>query len=193
MSVARLIDLRSLASLGVRVVCEDEHGSVEAALRPALDAAGLSTETVAGEGQPHRRRGMPRWSPEAWVRQHADSTSSTSTAGLLSVTCCLFWTWAMGEQSARELYSHVRYHPALVAAAHAATAPLGSDFAAMHVRRGDKASVDRAYAPMFGAERMSPDYFLRLAADEGFTRGTLQTRRHPLIASPPLLTWLDLT
>ena len=44
----------------------------------------------------------------------------------------------------------------------------------MHVRRGDKASVDKAYTGVFGG-KMTPEYFLRLARDERFEQG----------ASPP--------
>jgi hypothetical protein len=51
--------------------------------------------------------------------------------------------------------SLIRYHPTLVRAAREAAAPLGPSYAAMHVRRGDKAVVDKAYA-IFGG-KMTPD------------------------------------
>lgn len=103
-SVARLLDLSTLARLGVRVLCEDEHGSVDGLLAPALAAADRSTVTLSGEGQPHRRRGMPRWSREVWVRDHAGSD-----VGLLRVTCCLFWTWPLPEEIALEMYKLIAY------------------------------------------------------------------------------------
>ena len=103
-SVARLLDLSTLARLGVRVLCEDEHGSVDGLLAPALAAADRSTVTLSGEGQPHRRRGMPRWAREVWVRDHAGSD-----VGLLRVTCCLFWTWPLPEEIALEMYKLIAY------------------------------------------------------------------------------------
>jgi hypothetical protein len=47
-SVARLLDLSTLARLGVRVLCEDEHGSVDGLVAPALAAAGRSTGSLIG-------------------------------------------------------------------------------------------------------------------------------------------------
>ena len=41
----------------------------------------------------------------------------------------------------------------------------------MHVRRGDKASVDRAYSAVFGG-KMTPPFFVRLARDEGIANGS---------------------
>ena len=163
-SVSRLIDVRSLASLGVRVVCEDEHGSVKGALTPALHAAGRTTSTIPGEGQPHRKSRMPRWDRDAWLRER-----QADTTGLLRVTCCLFWTWALPEDVALEMYRTVEYHPSLVAAAREAAAPLGLGYASMHVRRGDKASVDRAYSAVFGG-KMTPPFFVLLVTEVGESR-----------------------
>ena len=53
--------------------------------------------------------------------------------------------------------SLIRYHPTLVRAARDAAAPLGPSYAAMHVRRGDKAVVDKAYAAIFGGEMTTDD------------------------------------
>uniref|UniRef100_A0A7S2JP01 O-fucosyltransferase family protein n=1 Tax=Haptolina brevifila TaxID=156173 RepID=A0A7S2JP01_9EUKA len=147
-SVARLIDVRHLASLGVRVLFEDEQGSVSAALTVMMEAQGLRTETLNGQGQPHRKKGMPRWDREGWIEKFADHP-----AGIIRISCCLFWTWSLPEDIARDLYAHLHYHPALVAAARAAAAPLGARFGAMHVRRGDKAKVDKVYAAMFANNR----------------------------------------
>jgi hypothetical protein len=52
--------------------------------------------------------------------------------------------------------SLIRYHPTLVRAARDAAAPLGPSYAAMHVRRGDKAVVDKAYA-IFGGKMTTDD------------------------------------
>ena len=52
--------------------------------------------------------------------------------------------------------SLIRYHPTLVRAAREAAAPLGPSYAAMHVRRGDKAVVDKAYA-IFGGKMTTDD------------------------------------
>ena len=52
--------------------------------------------------------------------------------------------------------SLIRYHPTLVNAAREAAAPLGPSYAAMHVRRGDKAVVDKAYA-IFGGKMTTDD------------------------------------
>lgn len=158
-SVARLVDLRALARLNVRVLAEDEHGAVEARLKEA----GVQTHVVDGEGQPHRKRGLPRWSRQAWAAERREP------AGVLKVTCCLFWTWSLPEDVALELHAAFAYHPMLVAAARAAAAPLGGAFAAMHVRRGDKARVDKAYSALFGA-KMGAEYFARLSDDEGLPR-----------------------
>ena len=154
-SVGRLVDLRRLAAFGVRVVCEDEQGSVNAALGTTT-----SVHRIAGEGQPHRKQKMPRWSRTQWVADHGKSA-----AGLLHVSCCLFWTWSLPPSIARELYASFAYHPSLIDAAMEAAKPLGDDYAAMHVRRGDKASVDIAYTSVFGG-RMDHDYFLRLARQQ---------------------------
>ena len=63
--MARLVDATALATLVPRgVVFEDEHGSAAAAL------AGLAERVVAGEGQPHRKQGMPRWRRERWVEAY---------------------------------------------------------------------------------------------------------------------------
>jgi len=108
---------------------------------------------------------MPRWSREVWVRDHAGSD-----VGLLRVTCCLFWTWPLPEEIALEMYKLIAYHPTLVRAAREAAAPLGPSYAAMHVRRGDKAVVDKAYAAVFGG-KMTTEFFGQLAKDEGFVNG----------------------
>ena len=165
-SVARLIDLGSLARLGVRVICEDEAGSVAAAL------AATPTRVIHGEGQPHRKRRMPRWSRDDWVRTAGVESADRSN---VQVTCCLFWTWTLPPDIAREIYAVLRYHPMLEAAARQAAQPLlgaagGGTYAAMHVRRGDKARVDSAYTAIFGG-KMSTSFFARLARDEGFERG----------------------
>ena len=121
-SVGRLIDLRSLASLGVRVLCEDESGSVQA----TLAAAGVEMAVTQGEGQPHRKSKMPRWSHERW-----EQIAGPSAAAGVMVTCCLFWTWPLSPDVARELYAQIRYHPTLERAAREAAAPLGDGYAAM--------------------------------------------------------------
>ncbi|EOD22591.1 hypothetical protein EMIHUDRAFT_458113 [Emiliania huxleyi CCMP1516] len=127
---------------------EDEHGGVLG----SLGALGVAAEHISGEGQPHRKRKVHRWSREGWVGRWG-----ASSAPLLAVSCCLFWTWRLPDEVAFELYSHFEYHPALAA-------PLGDEYAAMHVRRGDKVSVDVAYRDSF--PRMGPDYFLRPAAHQ---------------------------
>ena len=164
-SVARLIDVRTVAALGVRALFEDEQGSVAAALRDA----GVSFSIMPGEGQPHRKRRMPRWPRERWAAEHEAARAPPASG--LSISCCLFWTWALPHSAALEIYGYVRYQPALVAAATAAAASLGPSFGAMHVRRGDKAQVDKAYTSVFG-ERMSAEYFTRLANREGIPRGS---------------------
>lgn len=109
-SVARLVDATALATLVPRgVVFEDEHGSAAAAL------AGLGERVVAGEGQPHRKQGMPRWRRERWVEAYG-----AERAPVLRVTCCLLWTWLLPDVVSREFYAAFRYHPALRAAAAAA-------------------------------------------------------------------------
>ena len=158
-SVGRLVDSASIARTGVRVLFEDEFGSVEHALKQA----GVHIQDIAGEGQPHRKSGMPRWTRDAWLRRGEEARSF----GLLRVSCCLFWTWLLPQDIAHELYRTVDYHPALRRAARDAAASLTTPFAAMHVRRGDKAKVDPAYTGVFG-ERMGADYFARLASDQGF-------------------------
>lgn len=180
-SVARLIDLGSVARLGVRVICEDEAGSVAA----ALSAARIEPRMIQGEGQPHRRRRMPRWSRDEWLRTASGADQA------IQVTCCLFWTWTLPTHVARQLYTELRYHPMLEAAAREAARPLvdevltegdgpkgnpvgpsgNGSFAAMHVRRGDKARVDSAYTAVFGG-KMTQEYFTRLARDEGFASGS---------------------
>ena len=155
-SVGRLVDLRALASFGVRVLCDDEAGSVSSVLK----AAGVAAEIIAGEGQPHRKKRMPRWSREQW--QLDGTREPRASARLLTVTCCLFWTWALLAEIALEVYGAFAYHPFLVNAATAAAAPLGDSYAAMHVRRGDKATVDVAYRAVFGSQ-MSTSYFRALA------------------------------
>uniref|UniRef100_A0A7S3SU28 O-fucosyltransferase family protein n=1 Tax=Emiliania huxleyi TaxID=2903 RepID=A0A7S3SU28_EMIHU len=136
-SVCRLVDAARLAAVrGVRIVCEDEHGGVLG----SLGALGVAAEHISGEGQPHRKRKVHRWSREGWVGRWG-----ASSAPLLAVSCCLFWTWHLPDEVAFELYSHFEYHPALVRAARAAAAPLVDEYAAMHVRRGDK--VGRAPRP----------------------------------------------
>lgn len=152
-SVGRLLDLGSLSRL-LPVVAEDEHGSVA----KALEAAGATIQHIPGEGQPHRKRGMPRWRRDEWVEQHRGDG-----AAVLRVSCCLMWSWLLPDDVARELYAAVVYHPSLVSAAAAASAPLGAAFGALHVRRGDKTHVDQAYRDVFG--KMTPAYFLRLMAD----------------------------
>jgi hypothetical protein len=163
-SVCRLIDVTSLAEAGVRAICEDEHGSIMEALahEPPLDGhSGVAD--IQGEGQPHRKRRMPRWSRKWWI-----DTGAAAKSRVLRVSCCLFWTWSLPSDVALGLYRTVQYHPALVRAARDAAAPLGAEsFAAMHVRQGDKATVDVAYTGIFGA-RMTADYFVSLARDEGF-------------------------
>jgi len=155
-SVARLVDATALATLVPRgVVFEDEHGSAAAAL------AGLAERVVAGEGQPHRKQGMPRWRRERWVEAYG-----AERAPVLRVTCCLLWTWLLPDATSREFYGAFRYHPALRAAAAAAAAPLGRPHDAIHVRRGDKVKVDRAYVATFG--KYTPAFFLALMADAGF-------------------------
>ena len=94
---------------------------------------------------------------------------ASEPAGLLRVTCCLFWTWVLPDSVLKELHATVSYAPSLVAAARAAAAPLGPSYSAAHVRRGDKVHVDKAYTALFG--QMEPSYFLRLFADEGFPAG----------------------
>ena len=69
---------------------------------------------------------------------------------MLRVSCCLFWTWALPDAEATLIHQHLRVAPALEAAARAAAAPLGPSYGAIHVRRGDKVHVDRAYMTMFG-------------------------------------------
>ena len=158
-SLGRLLNLRSLAPL-VSILAEDEHGSIQA----ALTAASIPAKTIEGQGQPHRKSGMKRWDREKWV-----SDFGAEEASVLRVTCCLFWTWTLPDATARLIHRYLRYSPALEAAARAAAAPLGGDFAALHVRRGDKVHVDRAYTRMFSS--MEPDYFLQLMRLEGFSRG----------------------
>lgn len=169
-SVARLVDLASIASLGVRVLAEDEFGSVAAAIDAAAAAPASSAvppvAVVPGEGQPHRKQRMPRWSRARWSTERAGEP-----ARLLRVTCCLFWLWQLPEPVSRELYRVVQYHPALVAAARAAAAPLGQAFGAMHIRRGDKAKVDRAYTAVWA--KMDAAYFVRLAEAERMPRGAV--------------------
>ena len=165
-SVCRLVDIGSLATAlgGVRVLCEDEAGSVQA----ALSGAGVEMAMVRGEGQPHRKRGLPRWTRIGWTNQIAVE----GVVGIV-VTCCLFWTWRLPDDVARSLYGAFRYHPTLEGAARRAAAALRDGaHAAMHVRRGDKASVDSAYTGIFGG-KMSPDFFLRLLREEGITPGEL--------------------
>ena len=159
-SVCRLIDVASLAAIrGVRIVCEDEHASVEG----ALTASGLKVEDIAGEGQPHRKAGMPRWTREQWERD--GKSGARSLAGILRVTCCIFWTWSLPEHVAIELYTAFQYHPNLVRAARDAAAPvLGGAYGAAHVRRGDKVRVDKAYTRIW--EKMTPDFFLSLLREE---------------------------
>ena len=53
--------------------------------------------------------------------------------------------------------SLIRYHPTLVRAAREAAAPLGPSYAAMHVRRGDKAVVDKAYVHAIFGGKMTTD------------------------------------
>jgi len=53
--------------------------------------------------------------------------------------------------------SLIRYHPTLVNAAREAAAPLGPSYAAMHVRRGDKAVVDKAYVHAIFGGKMTTD------------------------------------
>ena len=48
------------------------------------------------------------------------AAAAASADRAIRVTCCLFWTWALPTEVARELYAQIRYHPALEAAAHAA-------------------------------------------------------------------------
>lgn len=161
-SVGRLLDLGALSRL-LPVVAEDEHGSVA----KALEAAGARVQHVPGEGQPHRKKGMPRWKRDEWVAQQR-----SEGAAVLRVSCCLMWSWLLPDEVARELYAAVVYHPSLVSAAAAAAAPLGASFGALHVRRGDKTHVDAAYRDVFG--KMSPGYFLKLMADEpAFGAGAL--------------------
>lgn len=163
-SVGRLVDLRHLATFGVRVLAEDESGSVA----NALSASGVTTETIQGEGQPHRKNRMPRWRRDTWLAE--GTRAPRADAGLVTVTCCLFWTWSLPADTALEAYAAFRYHPTLTAAARAAAAPLGGQYAAMHVRRGDKAVVDKAYSAVFG-QRMGPSYFRQLARREGIPDG----------------------
>lgn len=143
-SVGRLIDLRTLGRL-LPLIAEDEHGSIAA----ALEAAGVTTTLVHGEGQPHRKRRMPRWDRQTWIDTHA-----SDPARMLRVTCCLFWTWALPDEVLRKIHEQLAYAPALVSAARAAAATLGASYGAMHVRRGDKLKVDRAYSDLFA--RMEP-------------------------------------
>ena len=77
-SVGRLVALRRLAAV-VPLIAEDEHGTVAASL------ASASHSTIQGEGQPHRKRRMPRWEAEGWVR-----AQGANDAAVLRVTCCLF-------------------------------------------------------------------------------------------------------
>ncbi|KAL1530065.1 hypothetical protein AB1Y20_000987 [Prymnesium parvum] len=158
-SVGRLLDLRSLAPL-LPLLVEDEHGSVQA----ALAEAGALVKTIAGEGQPHRRSGKPRWNRQRWVDDFVKDD-----AQVLKVTCCLFWTWSIPSEELRRLHQSLRYSFALEAGARAAAESLGPGFAALHVRRGDKLHVDRAYTRMFGS--MDQNYFMRLMELEGFERG----------------------
>ena len=43
--------------------------SLEGSVTAALTAASVTGERIQGEGQPHRKRRMPRWSREAWVAE----------------------------------------------------------------------------------------------------------------------------
>ena len=108
------------------VLCEDEAGSVQA----TLVAAGVEMAVTQGEGQPHRKSKMPRWTRERW-----EQIAGPSAAAGVMVTCCLFWTWPLPSDVARELYAQIRYHPMLERAAREAAAPLGDSYAAMREQR----------------------------------------------------------
>ena len=77
--------------------------------------------------------GMHRWGRDKWVFDYA-----SEQAGLLRITCCLFWTWRLPDHVASQIHAHLNYAPALTAAATAAALPLGPSYSAVHVRRGDK-------------------------------------------------------
>lgn len=127
-SLGRILDLLELARL-TPLIAEDEAGSVGA----ALEARGASRVLLRGEGQPHRKKRMPRWDAEGWT-----SSQSSNPADVIEITPNLFWTWRLSPTWHRAALAHVAYHPTLVRAAIDAAKVLGGDYGAMHVRRGDK-------------------------------------------------------